>query len=389
MSITAPQGFTAAGVTAGLKESGNPDLAIVVNNGPHYNAAAVFTNNRVVGAPVTVSREHIQAGQARAVVLNSGGANVCTGEQGIADAQAMTMRVGAALGCAKEQVLVASTGLIGEFLPIEKILTGIDYAITDLDDTRPAATAAAHAIMTTDTVPKQAEVAGSTYTLGGMAKGAGMLAPGMATMLAVITTDALIDSDFASEALTKAVATTFNRVDSDGCMSTSDTVVLLASGASQTEPDANEFHTSLQQLCAQLSRALVADAEGATHDIAITVTGAHSEPAAEAVGRAVARSNLVKTAIFGNDPNWGRILSQVGTVPTEVAHFAVDEVDVTINGVMICHGGMAHRPRTEVDLAANREVDITINLNAGDAQATIWTNDLTHAYVHENSAYST
>jgi len=389
VSVTAPQGFTAAGVRAGLKESGQPDVAVVVNDGPQFHAAAVFTTNRVVGAPVILSRKHIDDGQARAVVLNSGGANVCTGPRGLKDAQAMAEQTATNVGCDPTDVLVASTGLIGEFLPVTKVLAGIDDACQQLAPTHEGAAAAAQAILTTDTVSKQALAHGTGYTVGGMAKGAGMLAPGMATMLAVITTDAAVDSQTAQKALAQAVRTTFNRVDSDGCMSTSDTVILLASGASTTQPDAEEFHDTLHQVCAELSRALVADAEGASHDIAVTVTGAHSESAADQVARAVARSNLFKTAIFGNDPNWGRILAQVGTVPAEVATFNPDEVDVTINNVMVCRGGMAHQPRSLVDLAATREVDVTINLNAGGYQATIWTNDLTHDYVHENSAYST
>lgn len=389
MSVTLPKGFRAAGVTAGIKESGKPDLALVVNDGPLQSVAAVFTSNRVVGAPVVVSREHLTGGSARAIVLNSGGANVCTGDRGLADARAMASRTAAALGVEPTEVLVASTGMIGEYLPIDLILAGIDAAHDELASSGEAGANAAVAIMTTDTVSKEASAQGEGFRVGGMAKGAGMLAPGMATMLSVITTDAAIDSEVAQAALSEAVRTTFNRVDSDGCMSTSDTVALLASGASGVEPSAEEFTEVLTQVCAKLARALVADAEGASHDISITVTGATTEAAAETVARAVSRSNLFKTAMFGNDPNWGRILAEVGTVPVDVVPYEADEVDVMINGVMVCRGGMAHEPRSKVNLAANREITVVIDLGAGSVEATIWTNDLTHDYIHENSAYST
>ncbi|HLR57215.1 MAG TPA: bifunctional glutamate N-acetyltransferase/amino-acid acetyltransferase ArgJ [Beutenbergiaceae bacterium] len=389
MSVTAAAGFRAIGVAAGLKDSGKPDLALVVSDGPDSTGAAVFTSNRVVGAPVKLSRAHIRDGTARAVVLNSGGANVCTGERGLADAAATAERAARVLDLDPQDVLVASTGLIGEYLPMERLLTGIDDAAPRLGSTEEAAERAAEAIMTTDTVSKQARARGEGYTVGGMAKGAGMLAPGMATMLAVITTDAAVSPEMAQAALTEAVRTTFNRVDSDGCMSTSDTVVLLASGAADARPSAQEFTQTLHSVCANLARALVADAEGASHDIRLTVTGAHTEAAAEVVARTVSRSNLFKTAIFGNDPNWGRILAEVGTVPEEVAAFDPDDLDVTINGIMVCRGGGAHEPRERVDLAAHREVQILIDLGAGAAEATIWTNDLTHDYIHENSAYST
>jgi len=389
MSVTAAAGFRAVGVTAGLKNSGKPDLALVVNDGPQATGAAVFTSNRVVGAPVKLSREHIADGVARAIVLNSGGANVCTGERGLSDAAATAERAANALGVDARDVLVASTGLIGEYLPIEKILTGIDDAASRLGGGAAAGQAAAEAIMTTDTVSKQAQARGEGYTVGGMAKGAGMLAPSMATMLVVITTDASLSPEVAQAALAEAVRTTFNRVDSDGCMSTSDTVALLASGAAGVNPNEAEFTETLRAVCAELARALVADAEGASHDIELTVTGAHSEAAAEVVARTVSRSNLVKAAIFGNDPNWGRVLAEVGTVPEDIAAFDPDDLNVTINGVMVCRGGGAYEPRERVDLAAHREVQILIDLGAGAHEATIWTNDLTHDYVHENSAYST
>lgn len=392
MSVTAAQGFRAAGITAGLKASGTPDLALVVNDGPQHAAAAVFTSNRVVGAPVMWSRQAVKDGVARAVVLNSGAANVCTGPGGFQDSHATAEKVAEVLGIGAIDVLVASTGLIGVRLAAEKLLAGIPVVAGSLGADEASGTSAATAIMTTDSVPKTAvrtiETASGTVTVGGMAKGAGMLAPALATMLCVITTDAAVDAATADAALRSATRTTFDRVDSDGCMSTSDTVVLMASGASGATPDDAAFTEAVTAVCADLARQLVADAEGASHDIAITVTHATTEDAGLAVARAVSRSNLVKAAIFGNDPNWGRILSQVGTVPEDVAPFDPLELDVSVNGVMVCKAGGAHEPPEKVDLAASRDVDITIDLHAGDAEITLWTNDLTHAYVHENSAYS-
>ncbi|WP_163542433.1 bifunctional glutamate N-acetyltransferase/amino-acid acetyltransferase ArgJ [Occultella kanbiaonis] len=387
MSITAPAGFRAAGVTAGLKSSGRPDVALVVNDGPLHVGAAVFTTNRVVGAPVTWSRQVVSDGVINAVVLNSGGANVCTGPEGFADTHHTAERVAELLDVSAGDVVVCSTGLIGERLPMDKLLPGVENAVAAL--TADGGDDAATAIMTTDTVPKITHVDRDGWSVGGMAKGAGMLAPALATMLSVLTTDAVVDAATADAALRAATATTFDRVDSDGCMSTSDTVTLLASGASGIEVGLADLTDALTQACGELARALVADAEGASHDIAVKVVGAHSEAAAVAVARAVTRSNLVKAAMFGNDPNWGRILSQVGTVPVEVAEFDADQVDVAINGVQICRGGAAGEDRSLVDLAANREVHVEIDLNAGAHEATVWTNDLTHDYVHENSAYST
>ncbi len=386
MTVTSPRGFRAAGVTAGLKASGKPDLALVVNDGPEHVAAAVFTSNRVVGHPVTWSRQVVADGVAHAVVLNSGGANVCTGPEGFADTHRTAETVAAALQISAADVVVASTGLIGERLPIETLLAGIEPLVGALGTDGGAA--AAQAIMTTDTVPKQALAEREGWSVGGIAKGAGMLAPALATMLVVLTTDAVADAATADAALRSATRLTFDRVDSDGAMSTSDTVVLLASGASGVTPSAAELTDAVTAVCADLARQLVADAEGASHDIAVEVVGADSESAAVAVARAVTRSNLVKTAIFGNDPNWGRILAQVGTVPVEVAAFDADRIDVTINGVMICRAGGAYEPRERVDLHG-REVRIVIDLHAGEHTATVWTNDLTHDYVHENSAYST
>ncbi|MFC7878384.1 bifunctional glutamate N-acetyltransferase/amino-acid acetyltransferase ArgJ [Isoptericola sp. NPDC057391] len=392
MSVTAAKGFRAAGITAGLKASGTPDLALVVNDGPQHAAAAVFTSNRVVGAPVMWSRQAIKDGVARAVVLNSGAANVCTGPGGFQDSHATAEKVAEVLGIGAIDVLVASTGLIGVRLAAEKLLAGIPVAAAALGPDEVSGVSAATAIMTTDSVPKTAvrtiETPSGTVTVGGMAKGAGMLAPALATMLCVITTDAVVDAGTTDAALRAATRTTFDRVDSDGCMSTSDTVVLMASGASGATPDDAAFAEAVTAVCADLARQLVADAEGASHDIAITVTHATTEDAGLAVARAVSRSNLVKAAIFGNDPNWGRILSQVGTVPEEVAPFDPLELDVSVNGVMVCKAGGAHESPENVDLAASRDVSITIDLHAGDAEVTLWTNDLTHAYVHENSAYS-
>ena len=389
--VTAAAGFLASGVTAGLKMSGRPDLALVVNEGPSQVAAAVFTTNRVVGAPVVWSRQAVADGVVSAVVLNSGGANVCTGPDGFLDVHRTAEKVGAVLEVSPGDVVVCSTGLIGEPLPLGKVLAGIDLAVAALSPT--AGLDAATAIMTTDTVPKTAHVTiegdDGTWTVGGMAKGAGMLAPALATMLCVITTDAVIDVETAAAALRTATGQTFDRIDSDGCMSTSDTVTLLVSGASRAVPDPSAFTAALTQVCGELSRALIADAEGASHDIAVTVMGATTEAAALAVARAVTRSNLFKAAMFGNDPNWGRVLAQVGTVPESVAPYDPDQLDVTINGVQVCKAGGAYRPRTEVDLAAHREVHVLIDLHAGAEVVTVWTNDLTHDYVHENSAYST
>ena len=387
MSITAPAGFRAAGVTAGLKASGRPDVALLVNDGPDHVGAAVFTTNRVVGAPVTWSRQVVADGIVHAVVLNSGGANVCTGPPGFLDTHRTAEHVGQVLGVSPGDVVVCSTGLIGERLPLDRVLAGVSAAAGLLSS--EGGPDAAVAIMTTDSVPKQVHVARDGWSVGGMAKGAGMLAPAMATMLSVLTTDAVVAPEDAAPALRSATGVTFDRVDSDGCMSTSDTVTLLASGASGVAVTREELTIALTEACARLARALVADAEGATHDIAVHVVGADSEAAAVAVARAVTRSNLVKAAVFGNDPNWGRVLAQVGTVPVEVAAFDPDAIDVSINGVQVCRAGGVGEDRSLVDLASAREVHIEVDLHAGPATATVWTNDLTHDYVHENSAYST
>jgi glutamate N-acetyltransferase/amino-acid N-acetyltransferase len=385
--VTAPAGFRAAGVTAGLKASGKPDLALVVNDGPLQVAAGVFTTNRVVAAPVVWSRQAVSDGVATAVVLNSGGANACTGPEGFLDTHRTAEHVAGVLGTSAGDVLVCSTGLIGERLPMDLLLSGVSTAAGALSAT--AGPDAATAIMTTDTVAKTAAVVGDGWTVGGMGKGAGMLAPGLATMLVVLTTDAVVTAEQADAALRGATRTTFDRVDSDGCMSTNDTVLLLASGASGVTPDPEAFAAAVVAASADLARQLVADAEGASHDIAVTVTGATTEDAAVAVARAVTRSNLFKAAVFGNDPNWGRVLAAVGTVPEDVAPYDAALLDVSINGVQVCRAGGVGDPREGVDLAAAREVRVDVDLHAGDATATIWTNDLTHDYVHENSAYST
>ncbi|GAB3275116.1 bifunctional glutamate N-acetyltransferase/amino-acid acetyltransferase ArgJ [Sinomonas notoginsengisoli] len=387
MTVTAPKGFRAAGVTAGLKTSGNPDMALVVNDGPDKHAAAVFTTNRVVAAPVRWSKQVVTDGQVDAVVLNSGGANACTGPEGFQNAHRTAEKTADVLGISAGDVVVCSTGLIGEQLPMEKLVPGVDALAAALAD--DGGHAAAVAIMTTDTVPKEAvfagtDAAGIEYTIGGIAKGAGMLAPGLATMLVVLTTDAATTPEMLDAALRDATRVTFDRADSDGCMSTNDSVVLLASGASGAVPDADGFTAGLTQVCAELARALIGDAEGASHDIAIRTFNAATERDAELVSRTVARSNLFKTAIFGKDPNWGRVLSAVGTTD---AVFEPDEINVSINGIEICQKGGIGKDRSLVDLEP-REVLVEIDLAAGSAEATIWTNDLTHDYVHENSAYS-
>ena len=387
MSVTAAQGFRAAGVAAGLKSTGKPDVALVVNDGPEHVAAGVFTSNRVVAAPVVWSRQALADGVAHAVVLNSGGANACTGPEGFLDTHVTAERTGEALGVSAGDVVVCSTGLIGMRLPMDKLLPGVESAVAALD--AAGGDSAAAAIMTTDTVPKTAVAEGDGWVVGGMAKGAGMLAPGLATMLCVLTTDAVVSAGDADAALRAATGRTFDRVDSDGCMSTNDSVVLLSSGASGVRADQDALAAALTEVCASLARQLVADAEGASHDIAVHVVGASDETAAVAVARAVTRSNLFKAAVFGNDPNWGRVLSAVGTVPPEVAPYDALTLDVSINGVQVCRAGGVGEGRELVDLASQREVHVEIDLHAGDAAATVWTNDLTHDYVHENSAYST
>lgn len=381
--VTFASGFRAAGVTAGLKVSGRPDLAVVINDGPEHAAAAVFTSNRVAAAPVHWSREVVRDGRVDAVILNSGGANACTGAPGFQDAHRTAEELASLLGVSAGDVVVCSTGLIGERLPMEKVLAGAAEAVAALS--AEGGPEAARAIMTTDTVPKQAVREGDGFRLGGMAKGAGMLAPALATMLVVLTTDAVLSPQQLDAALRAATAVSFDRADSDGCMSTNDTVVLMASGASGVRPDQEAFSGLLSELCTDLALQLLGDAEGASHDVAVTTVNAASEADALEVSRAVCRSNLFKTAIFGNDPNWGRVLSEVGTTK---AAFEPDDLDVSINGVMVCRGCGVGEDRSLVDLASAREVQVLIDLKAGEASATVWTNDLTHDYVEENSAYS-
>ncbi|MDR1767281.1 MAG: bifunctional ornithine acetyltransferase/N-acetylglutamate synthase [Propionibacteriaceae bacterium] len=432
MSVTFPKGFQAAGVAAGLKASGKRDVAVVVNTADpdRIAAGAVFTSNRFQAAPVQWSRRALASRRAagaapRAVVLNSGGANACTGQPGCRDSARTAAAARALLGLAvDEDVLVCSTGLIGEPLPMDKLLAGVAAAVAELGEGRerqcppgpdragpadsdgaaedgghttfgrgqvaPAdsdgGARAAEAILTTDTHAKTARCEVGGVRIGGMAKGAGMLAPGLATMLVVVTTDAVLTNEQAQQALDQAVELTFNRIDSDGCMSTNDTVILMSSGCSGVTPP--NFTADLARVCHDLAMQLIGDAEGASHDISIEVRRAASEPGALEVARAISRSNLFKTAIFGNDPNWGRVLSAAGTVPPSVAPYDPDQVDVSINGVLVCRGGQGCGDRDLVDLSGRR-VEVVVDLAAGQAAATLHTNDLTHDYVHENSAYST
>ncbi|MBM6696635.1 bifunctional glutamate N-acetyltransferase/amino-acid acetyltransferase ArgJ [Bifidobacterium pullorum subsp. saeculare] len=387
MSVTFAKGFRAAGVEAGISAvDGKKDLALVVNDGPLDAMAGVFTPNRFCAAPVQWTRGVVADGHAKAVILNSGGANACTGQAGYDQSAATAATVAGLLGCTPEDVAVCSTGLIGELLPLDNVLAGAAAAHAALADTAQAGADASHAIMTTDTKPKTVEIEGNGYRIGGMVKGSGMIAPQLATMLCVITTDAVATAGQMQAALAVGVDTSFNRIDVDGCMSTNDTVLLMASGASGVEPDPDEFNALVAQACATLARQIIGDGEGASHDVRITVAGATSEDAALACGRAVAASNLLKCAIAGNDPNWGRVVSSLGTVPETVAPYDPNRVTVDINGVRICDGGKPGRDRAEVDMTP-REVHIDIDLNAGDAEATVWTDDLTHEYVHINADY--
>ncbi|MFC5824545.1 bifunctional glutamate N-acetyltransferase/amino-acid acetyltransferase ArgJ [Nonomuraea insulae] len=405
MSVTAPLGFRAAGVAAGIKAGGARDLALVVNDGPGRAAAGVFTANRVKAAPVLWSQQVLAGGRLRAVVLNSGGANACTGPEGFQDSHATAEKAAQALQDSAGEIAICSTGLIGERLPMDDLLSGVETAAGQLS--RDGGLAAADAIRTTDTVskisfrrggiaaaeedesstPSGGHVGGEAprgYMVGGMAKGAGMLAPALATMLCVITTDADLTSEELDATLRRATAQTFDRLDTDGCMSTNDTVLLLASGASGVKPDLAEFEEKVTEVCADLARQLLVDAEGASKAIAIEVVGAASEDDAVKVGRSVARSNLLKCAIHGEDPNWGRVLAAVGTTD---AVFEPDRLNVAINGIWICRAGAVGDDRSKVDMRP-RDVTITIDLSAGSNTATVHTTDLTADYVHENSAYS-
>ena len=382
MSVTHPAGFRAAGVSAGLKSSGARDLALVVNDGPRHDSASVFTRNRCKANPVLWSQEVVKDGIVRAVVLNSGGANCYTGPEGFQTTHAVAEQVAAHVGVGAIDVVVCSTGLIGLSNPRVDLLAGVDAAAAALR--ADGGGDAAEAIMTTDSVSKQVVVEREGWSIGGMAKGAGMLAPQLATMLVVLTTDAVVPAETAERALRAATRVSFDRLDSDGCMSTNDTVTLLASGAGGTTPDEETFTVALTEACTDLAMQLLADAEGADHEIAITVLNAASEDDAVEVGRSVARSNLFKAAVFGNDPNWGRVLASIGTTQ---AAFDPADLDVAMNGVWVCRRSTPHEPADAVDLTG-RQVDVTIDLKVGPARATVWTNDLTHAYVHENSAYS-
>ena len=382
MSVTHPRGFVAAGVESGLKGKGGKDVALVVNQGPSKAAAAVFTSNRAKANPVIWSQQVIADGIVNAIVLNSGGANCYTGARGFQVTHATAEHAATLLGESAGDVLVCSTGLIGEQLDLQKVSFGVTAAHRVLRD--DGGLDAATAIMTTDTHPKQAIAQRDGWSIGGMAKGAGMLAPGPATMLVVITTDAALDSSQLDAALRHATRVTFDRLDSDGAMSTNDTVALLASAASGITPAIEEFTTALTELCEDLATQLQQDAEGAAHDITIEVINSASEDEAVEVGRAVARNNLFKAAVFGNDPNWGRVLAAVGTTQ---AAFDPYDIDVSMNGVRVAHQGEPDQPRESVDLTG-RAMHLLIDLHAGSSTATIWTNDLTHDYVHENSAYS-
>ena len=384
MSVTAAVGFLAAGLVAGLKSNGQRDLALVLNSGPDFTAAGVFTSNRVKAAPVLWSQQVLADGRLRAVILNSGGANACTGPDGFADTHRTAELVAENLpDVGAVDVAVGSTGLIGQRLPLDKVAAGISDLVPMLSPL--GGRAAAEAIMTTDSVPKEASYADEGWSVGGMAKGAGMLAPGLATMLVVLTTDAVVDPDRLQGQLVEACRTTFDRVDSDGCMSTNDTVILMSSGASGVRPVPADFSAALTQTCQDLALQLLHDAEGAAHDITISVQQAASEADAVEVGRAIARSNLFKCAIFGRDPNWGRVLAAIGTT---AADFDPDRIDVAFNGVQVCRDGAIGDPRDLVDLT-ERGVSVEVNLRNGPHGATIWTNDLTYDYVKENAEYST
>lgn len=381
-AVTHPQGFVAAGVSAGLKSSGNKDVALVVNQGPVFASASVFTSNRCKANPVLWSQEVVKDGIVKAVLLNSGGANCYTGAEGFQTTHATAELVAEKVGIGAIDVVVCSTGLIGLLNDRDDLLGGVEAVVAALS--AEGGDDAAHAIMTTDTVSKQVVVLGDGWSIGGMAKGAGMLAPALATMLVVITTDADVDADTLDRALRASTRVSFDRLDSDGCMSTNDTVTLLASGASGVKPTEEAFTAALTEVCADLAMQLLKDAEGADHSIAIQTINAASEEDAVKVGRSVARSNLFKAAIFGKDPNWGRILASVGTTD---AIFDPADLDVALNGVWVCKASTPAEDPARINLDA-RDVSVTIDLKSGAAQATVWTNDLTHAYVHENSAYS-
>jgi glutamate N-acetyltransferase/amino-acid N-acetyltransferase len=377
-----PNGFTAASYAAGLKSSGALDLTLIVNNGPKFDAAAVYTSNQVVAAPVIWSKQVTKGKIVRAAILNSGGANACTGPEGFADTHQTAERVGELLDISSGEVVVCSTGLIGELLPMEKILKGIDVISKSLST--DSLTDIAQAIMTTDSVAKIATFKGSDYEVAGVAKGAGMLAPALATMLSVVMTDAVLPEQ-AQEIFQRVCDRTYNRIDSDGCTSTNDTVLLMGSGASGYSPTPAELEDVLMSVCGSLSQQLIADAEGSTKTVAINVFGAVNEDEAVNVARACARNNLLKCAIFGGDPNWGRVLAAVGTAQAQLNPL---DIDVTLNGVQVAKSSAPFADRSKVSFI-DRLVTIDIDLKMGSAQATVFTNDLSHDYVHENSAYAT
>jgi glutamate N-acetyltransferase / amino-acid N-acetyltransferase len=387
MTTTHPAGFTAAGVAAGLKTAKDAqapplDLALVVNQGPTFDSASVFTANRCKANPVLWSQEVVKDGTVKAVVLNSGGANCYTGADGFQTTHAVAEKVAELVGIGAVDVVVCSTGLIGLANSRDALLAGVESAYGELS--ADGGVSAAEAIMTTDSVAKNVVVEGAGWSIGGMAKGAGMLAPALATMLVVITTDAVVPAAVLDTALRASTRVSFDRLDSDGCMSTNDTVTVMASGASGITPTPEDFTAALTQACTDLAMQLLKDAEGADHEIAITTLSAASEDDAVEVSRSVARSNLFKAAVFGNDPNWGRVLASVGTTQ---AAFDPADLDVAMNGVWVCRNSTPAEDPSGIDLTG-REVTVTIDLKSGDARATVWTNDLTHAYVHENSAYS-
>ena len=379
--MSLPKGFVSGSIAAGLKSTGALDLTIIQNIGPMNFATAVYTTNKVVAAPVIWSRQVTKGQQVSAVVLNSGGANACTGPQGFADTHKSAELVAEKLSISAGEVMVCSTGLIGELLPMEKIEEGIATISLSADGFEESA----KAIMTTDSVPKMATLSKYGVNISGIAKGAGMLAPALATMLSVVMTDAVVDAEIAGAALQRAVELTFNRIDSDGCTSTNDTVLFMASGASGIKLTANQVEEILISVCGSLAEQLIADAEGSSKTVAIKVINAASEEDAVAVGRANARNNLLKCAIFGGDPNWGRVLAATGTVD---ATYDALNIDVKLNGIQVCKASAPAEDRNLVNFD-NRLVEIEINLNAGTHSATILTNDLTHDYVHENSAYAT
>jgi glutamate N-acetyltransferase/amino-acid N-acetyltransferase len=382
MNNSLPQGFVGSGMHAGLKSSGNLDLTLIHNLGPAFDAAAVYTSNKVVAAPVIWSREVTKGKIVRAAILNSGGANACTGPDGFLDTHQTAETVGELLGISSGEVVVCSTGLIGERLPIEKILSGAQHLVSSLCN--ETLTDIARSIMTTDTVPKIAEHEAQGVRTVGIAKGAGMLAPALATMLSVVMTDSLLSSE-AQTIFSRVCERTFNRIDSDGCMSTNDTVLLMGSGASGVCLSDEKLEEILMEICSSLAAQLIEDAEGSTRTVAITVKGADSEADAVEVARACARNNLLKCAIFGGDPNWGRVLAAVGTADAKIDPLMID---VTLNGVQVAKSSAPFEDKSKVSFA-DRLVDLVIDLNVGGAVATVRTNDLSHDYVHENSAYST